>query len=230
MHKKAIVAVVLYAMLIVTGCGSSSNPNRANTERAAEPKPAVASPVVRQEAKLALSSIYRDEDDDDTEGEELGRDPKDSDADGDNDHPRLGYYDRDDTGTRDFGHAASPRDKKALISLTRRYYAAAATENGAAACALLYKPYASIVVEDYGRGSAGPSYLSSGTTCPSVLTLIFRHFHTKLVEPIEIIRTRVSGNTGLVLIGTANTPASDLETRREKHQWRTVGMLASSLP
>lgn len=232
MRKKAIPLIVLYSLLAVTGCGSNKDNQHPTSAAAAtaEPKPVRTLPVIRREAKLALSSLYRDEDDDDAEGEERGHDLNDSDADGDDDRPRRGYYDRDDISVRDFGHEASPRDKRALISLTRRYYAAAAAENGAAACALLTRSFASIVVEDYGHGSAGPKYLSSGTTCPSVLTLMFRHLHAKLVEPIEVIHIRVMGDTALVLIGAANMPASDLEARREGRAWRTVGMLASSLP
>lgn len=226
-----MLAVALYSLLAVAGCGSgSAASHHTNPSAVSQPEPAGAPPLVSREAKIALSSLYRDEDDDDTEGEERGHDPSDSDADGDDDRPRLGYYDRDDAGTRDFGHAAPPTDRRALTALTRRYYAEAAAENGAAACAMLARTFASIVVEDYGRGSSGPSYLSSGTTCASVLTLLFHHFHAKLVEPIEVIRTRVAGDTALVLIGAANTPASDLEAHREGGAWRVVGMLASSLP
>lgn len=179
----------------------------------------------------SLSGLRGDEDDDDEGVPIIGPNPHDNDADSDNDsiEPR-GYYDRDDHSVRLFGHAPGAAQTQALAQTVERYYRAAVNADGARACSLLSAPVVRSVVQDYGRGSAGPAYLRSATTCAGVLTLLFGHSRTQLEAPIEIVAERVAGGEALVLLGSRIQPAGYLALVREGGGWRLTGLLATQLP
>jgi hypothetical protein len=62
------------------------------------------------------------------------------------------------------------------------------------------------------------------------MTLLLRHLHARLNEPIEIVRVRAAGDKGLVLVGARNMPASYMDMQREGGGWKVVGMLPSPMP
>jgi hypothetical protein len=224
----AIVLGGLCAAIAACGGASSHAPQstggRSGTQTGALPG-------ILSSAVVPRGELPDDEDDDDAPGEEIGPNPNDSDVDNDKDNiKRRGFYDRDDVAIRSYGHAPSAADARDLTLLAGRYYAAAAREDGASACAMFTAVFAKSVPEDYGRGSAGATYLRDASTCPQVLTLLFRHLHAQLSVPIEVMRVRVKGDRGLVLIGGRIIPASLFEAQREAGSWRAVGMLASQLP
>ncbi len=234
-EMKALLTSVLIALgLVCVGCGGTSN----KTDAASGKRSATVSvpyhasrPTAALIPTTSIKSLEQDEDDDDGPGEEKGLDSKDSDIDGDNDHLKpLGYYDHDDGAMRDYGHAASGVDKRELTAFARRYYAAAAAGDGATACSMFSPVFAKSIPQDYGRGSAGPSFLREATTCPAVLALVFSNLRARFSAPIEIIRVRVKGNEGRILISAKNMPASYLELHREDGVWRSTSMFASRLP
>src|SRR6185312_6680543 len=77
------------------------------------------------------------------------------DTDGDIDSLGKSPYDSDNDAIPAFGQPAGPADRRAIIALVRRYYAAAAAGNGIKACAMLYTLTEESMVEEHHRGN-GP--------------------------------------------------------------------------
>lgn len=229
--KTTLATLLLVAFGVAcAGCGGASS--QTGSVAGARPVPRHSgAPLFISGAKVDLEPLEQDEDDDDGPGEEKGLNPKDSDIDGDNDNLKpLGYYDHDDGAIRAYGHAASATDKRELTVFIKRYFTAAADEDGATACSMLTTVVANSIPETYGRGSAGPAFLRKASTCPAVLTLVFNHLHAQLVGPFEIVRPRVDGEKARVLFSAKGMPASYLELQRVGSQWRSVEMLAAPLP
>jgi hypothetical protein len=150
-------------------------------------------------------------------------------GDQDADNPHGGYYDSDDNGVRYQGHEASAADRQAITVLIKRYYAAAASDDGAGACALTYYIDIETIPEQYGQ-PPGPLWLRGAKTCPAVLSLVFKHFHSRLTAAIEVTGVRVSGDRADVLVGFRTLPAGVVKARREGHTWKIDGLLAVALP
>jgi hypothetical protein len=130
------------------------------------------------------------------------------------------------------GHAANATDKGLIAALVRRYYKAEADEDGAAACSMLYSLYAESVPEDYGVTPPGPTY-AHGTTCPAVMTLVFKHFHNQIVArlpKLEISRVRLIAHQGVAVLSFGGRPEREIHVTREGHIWRIVGLTDSELP
>jgi hypothetical protein len=141
----------------------------------------------------------------------------------------------DDTSNKsvlDFGKAASASDEQAIAGLVKRYYAAALAQDGAKACALLYSTLAEAVPEDYGQSPPGPPYMR-GTTCPTVMTLLFKHEHHKLavlVPLLDVSRVRLEEHHGLVVLRFGKMPERQIPVAREGHVWKVEALLDSELP
>jgi hypothetical protein len=154
------------------------------------------------------------------------------DKDRDND-PSAPYDDTSNNSVLDYGHAASARDKRAVAALIKRYYAVAGTEDGATACSMIPSKLASSVVEDYGRGSAGPSYMRSGTTCPATMVLLFKHFKSQLkteIPQLKIARVRLVGHRGLAVLSFGTMPERQIHVAREGGTWKVQELLDDELP
>ncbi len=131
---------------------------------------------------------------------------------------------------RDSGHAASATDRSAIAALLERYYTAAAAGDGAKACSMLYITLAEAVPEDYGHGSAGPSYLSRGTTCPAVMELLFKHYHSRLVADLprlEVKRVVLIHHHGLAFLSFGRPPEHEIGVRRQARAWKITSLLDS---
>jgi hypothetical protein len=233
-RSKTLFAIALAAWLAcgLLACGGGSTTTGTGGSATTADLPAQkASPLVSSAAALPRKRLQNDRDDDDEAGEEIGFDPNDSDVDRDNDRARLwNYYDKDDAPMRAFGHPASIAQRNELVGFAKRYLAAAAGEDGVAACSMLTSTVAKSVPQDFGRGSAGPAYLRSASTCPEVLTALFTHLHTQLSTPVQLMGVRVKGREAHVLVGSSRFPASYLELRREAGRWVGLAMLAYPLP
>jgi hypothetical protein len=228
----ALAAVVLLMLgLVCIGCGGGTdNPSPVSHTQTARKTLVVGESPVSSAAVTNLKPFEQDEDDDDGPGEEKGLDPKDSDIDGDNDHLKPGgFYDHDDTAARNYGRAPSSDEKRELTAFVKRYYAAAVVGDGATACSMFVATFAKSVTQEFGRDTAGPSYLRSATTCQEIVTLLFQHLHVQVSVPQQIVRVRVKGNHGLVLLGGVSTPASYLELEREGGAWKSIGTLATPM-
>jgi hypothetical protein len=180
---------------------------------------------------MRSTSLKGDEDDDDTAaGETPGNSSHDNDADFDNDYKKesKGYRDSDDSSVVAYGHATNPADWRAIAALVKRYYAAAAADDGATGCSLIYSTFAKAVPEDYGQG-AGPAY-SRGTTCPVVMSKTFEHFHSQLAGPVIVTSVRVSGLEGRALLGSHTMVARYIRVKREHGTWKINQLIGESLP
>ena len=153
----------------------------------------------------------------------------DSDKDNDVGAP---YDDTNNDSALDYGHAASSADKQAVTALVKRYYTIAATDDGAQACPLIVSGLSKAVAEDYGHGSAGPSYLSSGTTCQAVMTLLFKHNHDQLayeLAKLEVPRVRLIGHNGIAIL-RFGALEREISVSREGHTWKLETLLDTELP
>lgn len=152
----------------------------------------------------------------------------DSDKDNDIGAP---YDDTNNNSALDYGHAASAADRQAVTQLVKRYYTIAATGDGAQACSMITPSLSKAVAEDYGHGSAGPSYLSSGTSCPAVMTLLFKHLHSQLaveLAKLEVTRVRLVGDRGFAIL-RFGALERELSVGRQGHTWRVQALLDSEL-
>jgi hypothetical protein len=200
-----LAASVLLAAL-VAGCGSS----RAGTVKSATTGTA-STAAATTEAALPPSLFKADRDRD-----------NDAEAAGD---------DKNNNAVLNFGHPAGASDQRAITALLERYYRAAATEDGAAACSMIYSTLAESVPEDYGS-YAGPAYMR-GSTCPAVLTLLFKHYHRLLtieVPKLKIARVLLQERHGLAVLSFGALPEREIHVQREGHVWRVTALFDSELP
>jgi hypothetical protein len=154
-------------------------------------------------------------------------------ADGDKDND-IGAPDddRNNNSVLSFGQAASSSDQSAITGLIKRYYAAALAEDGAKACSLLYSTLAEAVPEDYGQSPPGQPYMR-GTTCPTVMMLLFKHEHGKLtvqVPLLKVARVRLNEHHGLTVLKFGKMPERQIPVAREGHVWKVEALLDSELP
>lgn len=140
--------------------------------------------------------------------------------------------DKNNNSVLNFGHAASASDEQAISSLVKRYYAAGLAEDGAKACSMIYSTLAEAVPEDYGQSPPGPVYMR-GTTCPTVLALMFKHFHHQLsvqVPLLKVSRVRLNEHHGLAVLKFGKMPERQIPVAREGHVWKIEALLDSELP
>jgi hypothetical protein len=155
-----------------------------------------------------------------------------SDRDNDADATGNGRYDSDDYSVIDLGHPANGADRTEITTLIRRYYAAAASEDGAKACSMLYSIYAEAAPEDYGTSPPGPAY-AHGTTCPAVLTAIFNHFHDQIavkLPKLKVLRIRIEGRRGIVVLSFGAMPERQMSIFREGRTWKMLAFVDGELP
>lgn len=142
----------------------------------------------------------------------------------DNDRDNDGDHNDDDEKVLYYGHAADPADQSASIALVRRYFAAAAAENGATACSLLVPFIAESVVEDEGQSPG-----LHGGTCAAVMAKLFRRDHRLLAlknDTLKVIDVRVAGGKALAVLDFPTIPeVRQLVERRVAGRWRLLELL-----
>jgi hypothetical protein len=143
------------------------------------------------------------------------------------------YDDTNNNSVLELGHAAGAADNRAVTELVKRYYAAAAAQDGDGACSMIVRTLADAMAEDYGHGSAGPAYLSAGKTCPTVMVLLFRHFQRHLALEVPLLtvsRVRISGRQGLAILTFRAMPERQIPVTKEGRSWKIATLLDSELP
>jgi len=230
-------ALVALAVLAFAGCGGSgagpASGSHATTAAGTSARAAgLAPPAFSFTVARSLRGLKGDEDDDDEESKTEGQSPNgDEDADQDNDlldNRGRGYYDREDTPTRDYGHAATAAQTKALVAVAGEYARAAAAGDGARACELLAPEIAHLSLL-YGQ-QGGTPYLRGASTCRQVMTLQFAHIHGELDGPFYAVAERVSGDRAQVLVGSRIHPAGAYVLLLLAGRWRVDELLARPLP
>jgi hypothetical protein len=158
--------------------------------------------------------------------------PAPPDRDNDGDSNGHGRYDSDDYALLNSGHPANASDKAQITALVQSYYAAVVAEDGAKGCALLYSPFAEAVPEDYGTVPPGPAY-ARGTTCPAVMTLVYKHFHNEVATrfpKLHVARVRLKEAQGFAVLSFGALSEREIHVAREGHAWKIVALLDNQLP
>jgi hypothetical protein len=140
---------------------------------------------------------------------------RDDDSDNNDDDNQVIYY----------GHAPSLSERQPIVALVTAYYAAQASEDGAAACRLLMPFVAESVVEDIGHSSG-----LQGRTCPAVMSKLFRLHHTLLSgenASLKFYTVRVDGGKALTVLSFSNLPeVRQLTERRDSSgTWKVLQLL-----
>jgi hypothetical protein len=154
------------------------------------------------------------------------------DADRDND---LGAS-HDDTNHRlalHFGRPASPSDRRSITALVKRYYRAAAADDGRKGCSMLYFSLAEAAPEDDSREPGTPAYTQHANTCTEVLDDLFRHFHAQLtaeLPQLKVTRVRVEGPNAFAFLSFGALPERRISTIREARVWKMSQELDEELP
>jgi hypothetical protein len=144
--------------------------------------------------------------------------PRRDSNDGDGD---LGTY--DDNPVLDYGRPADSSDRLAIVQLVRRYYQAAATENGSAACSLLY----SLVAESLAEQS-GASARYAARTCAGAVSATFTQAHTRLTADataFKVTGVRVDGPLAYVLLSFGSHPGPYTIVHRDGVTWKVEYLL-----
>lgn len=141
----------------------------------------------------------------------------------------LRYPDKDDSRVLNYGRPARSFDKRSIIAVVKRYYAAVSAGTGGTACSLIVPSLARSVHEDYGSG-AGPSYLRGGVTCQAVISRLSSHFKNPLADSISITAVRVHGNQAQAVLDSRTMFASHITLRRTHDVWRVAQLLGTPLP
>jgi hypothetical protein len=134
----------------------------------------------------------------------------------------------DDSAILDYGHAASEPEKHAITALVARYYAAAAADDGASACTLIYGIVVETIPESY---SLSPEL--AGGTCAAVMSNVFKQRHKQLAAEaaaLKVTEVRVEGKKGLALMYFGATPESHIYVHREDGAWKVESLFAAGMP
>jgi hypothetical protein len=132
----------------------------------------------------------------------------------------------------DYGHAANPADNQTITTLVRRYYTAAAADDGAKVCSLIYSIFEEAIAEDYGR-PPGPASLR-GKTCAVVMSKLFKQRHKQQVTDLarlQVTGVRLQGGKGYVLLSFGKTgPGRYLFVKREHSTWKINSLIDTEVP
>jgi hypothetical protein len=124
------------------------------------------------------------------------------DGDGDVDRLSMTPSDTDNDAVPEFGPPAGPADRRAMLGLIGRYYAAAAAGDGARACSMLYALTIESILEEHHH-DAGP-VARQRDTCRRVMSGLFRQRRRELQEdiarPYNVLSLQVQGNRGYALV------------------------------
>jgi hypothetical protein len=124
----------------------------------------------------------------------------------------------DDEAFLDYGHAASGADERAVSALVKRYYAAAASADGAAVCAQIYGIIAESTTEEYAQ-----SHKLSGPTCAVVMSKLFRQRRQRMaadLAALRVTRVRIEGETGYAFVYLGQVPEPYVAVHRENGAWK----------
>jgi hypothetical protein len=181
-------ALLACATVVLSACGTSACGTSSKNSRPAPPGSTAALATGNNTARSAS-------------GPTSTTDPSEHDGDGDIDRLTTGRYDTDDDAIPGFGQPADAPDRRAIIALIGRYYAAAAAGEGARACSMLDTPIVESVMEEHRRGK-GPASLQ-GDTCAQIMSKLFEQRHRELAEDItgyRVLVVQLRPNRGYALV------------------------------
>jgi hypothetical protein len=117
-------------------------------------------------------------------------------------------------------------ERLAVATLVRRYFAAAASENGRLAC--------SLVAPSVALGAAqGQLESSESRGCAATLTRLFAEQHRQLTEQqpstMAVVEVRVDGEHALAVLAFKRSPVAYVLLDRESGAWRLDSLLANDM-
>jgi hypothetical protein len=130
-----------------------------------------------------------------------------------------------------FGHPAGATDARLVTAVVERYFAAAAREQGAVACGLLYSVFEETVAKTYGGPGGSPSL--RGNTCAAVLTKLFKQQHRQLSDgaTARVAAVRVDLNLASARFGFGGSkPTRYALAHRERGAWKVDQLLDVGYP
>lgn len=144
----------------------------------------------------------------------------------------------DDYPLTEYGHQASAVERQKIASLLERYYEAAAAEDGAKACSLLYSrlardPWLTKTVPEDRFSYPVRVRVFPGERCPQVTSALFKRRHRGLLQKaltLQVTAVRVSGSHGVAVLGFKTAPEHWMPVVREDGVWKTQALLALLLP
>jgi len=230
----------LFALLILVSVGLSvAACNRESKSGAASSGSSHAATTGTGEVKGAglasVNGLRNDNDDDNArtgDSDEDGDNNKDKDKDSRTDYKsnnNSSYHDGDDEILIGLGHAASVAEGRRVAAVVRRYYTAAAAADGKEACRLMYPVLAKAIPEDEGK-APGPADIR-GTTCPVVMSKVFKHLpsNEKDLATVKVTEVRIDGDEAHALLGSKTMPASFIILQRDGRAWKVDMLLGRAL-
>jgi hypothetical protein len=142
-------------------------------------------------------------------------------------HENTRYHDADDDSFAGFGKPAATSDFRQVRATVERYYATAASDDGARACAELIPRIAAALPADYGGGES--SGRDAAKTCGEVLAKLLEKSRRDFSSPVEVTDVRLDGNEGFALLGSRAAPASSIAVARENGIWGVAQVLPQRL-
>lgn len=167
--------------------------------------------------------------------------PSDIDGNGDSDSARVGgpdndvdtpvpesyrFPDSDDREAFAFGHSPGSASS-AINAVVKRYFAAAAAEDGASGCRLLIPSLAS-TVPDANVGANG-AVRGRRSTCAAALQSVFTHYHGELEGTVQVASIRVKEATAQVIVTSRTLRAGEIFLTRQSGSWWIEELLSRPL-
>jgi hypothetical protein len=150
----------------------------------------------------------------------------DSDDDNDNPNPATAHYDADDNVVLYYGHAANAADTRAIASIIKSYYVAAAAGDGPRACLLIYSLLVETAAEDLSQTAR------EDETCAAAMSKFFKRDHSQFkadTAKIEVTVARVDGDSGLALVRLGARERRVL-VHRDHGTWKVNTLLDIGVP
>jgi hypothetical protein len=122
------------------------------------------------------------------------------------------------------GKKADPTVTRDVTALVKRYYAAAAAENSALACALLDPALATGLAE----GEEQPGY-EGRKTCLYAVAPVLKQQHRLLAEDnvatMTVIEVRTTGEVGTAIVGFRTMPVGTIRVKRDHGVWKMDALI-----
>jgi hypothetical protein len=128
-----------------------------------------------------------------------------------------------------YGHEASEPDRRAITALVKRYYAAAAADDGATACSLIYSTFEEAIPEDYGQPPGPPNL--RGKTCAVIMSKLFKQLPGEppaVLAKTEVTGVSVRGRRGFARLHSSAMHTGSIAVERERQTWKIQALIGSA--
>ena len=144
-----------------------------------------------------------------------------------NDHTRGEH--EDDVEVTGYGHPASAKDIRTATAFAKRYFAAAAAEDGAAVCSLIVPKISRGIAVSYGKEPH-----TQGRTCAEVMSKLLAYNHERMAAEaaqLAVTGMRVANRSAAVLLFFKGLGERRyLGVERTGNTWRMEDLLDSEYP